>query len=224
MSSEIQNDSDQSREDHRGGADWRFIAIIIVGTLLPFLLFAGQIETLVTDWVKQPISTWAAWFTVIALLWADILLPIPSSVVSTFAGAKLGWFSAFIASDIGMTLASITAFGLGRMADHVHLARLSEKQEQIGAAGVNHWGPWAIVISRGVPLVAEVVLIYVASKRITFSAFFWPALLTNTLISLGYAVLGQWAADREWLAVALGASGILPLLLGLAVRQWLLKR
>ena len=175
MSPENPNSNDLSKEDQKGGADWRFIAIIIVVTLLPFLLFAGQIDELVTDWVKRPISLWSAWLTVIALLWADILLPIPSSMVTTFAGAKLGWFNAFIASDIGMTLATITAFGLGKFADRVHLARLSEKQSQIGAAGVNTWGPWAIVISRGVPLVAEVVLIYVASKRISFWAFFWPA-------------------------------------------------
>jgi uncharacterized membrane protein YdjX (TVP38/TMEM64 family) len=224
MSPENPTSNHLSTEDRKGGADWRFIAIIIVVTLLPFLLFAGQIDAFVTDWVKRPISPWAAWLAVVALLWADILLPIPSSVVTTFAGAKLGWLNAFIASDVGMTLAAITAFGLGRGAERIRLARLSEKQQQIGAAGVNHWGPWAIVISRGVPLVAEVVLIYVASKRISFWAFFWPALLTNTIISLGYALLGQWAADREWLAIALGASGVVPLLLGLAIRQWLLKR
>lgn len=206
------------------GIDWRFILVVLVVTIVPFVLFARQIEAIVGEWVKHPAAPTTVWFAVVALLWADILLPIPSSVVTTFAGAKIGWLGAFLASDMGMTLAAVTAYGLGRAADRFRIARLSTDQQKVGAASVNRWGPWAIMISRGIPLVAEIVLIYIASRRISFWKFLWPTVIANTLISLGYALLGQWAADREWLAVVLGASGVLPLLLGLAFRQWLMKR
>jgi uncharacterized membrane protein YdjX (TVP38/TMEM64 family) len=224
MNSEKANPETKDASNNAGGVDWRFIAIVLLATIIPFLLFARQIESLVSDWVKQPTTPATVWLLVIGLLWADILLPVPSSVVTTFAGAKLGWLSAAIASDVGMTLAAITAFALGRFADRLRISRLSAKQETVGAASVNRWGPWAIVISRGIPLVAEIVLIYVAARRISFWAFLWPTVVASTLISLGYAILGQWAADREWLAIVLGASGVFPLLLGLAVRQWLLRR
>ncbi len=206
------------------GLVWRFIAIVLVLTIIPFLLFGRQMESLVRQWVEQPMSPAAVWAIVAGLLWADILLPIPSSVVTTFAGAKLGWFQAFLASDLGMMLAALTAYSLGRSATILKIGRLTSEQAAVAESSVRRWGPWAIVISRGIPLVAEIVLIYVAAKRIPFRTFIWPTLFANTAISLGYAILGQWAADREWLGIILGASGVLPLLFGLAVRQWLLKR
>ena len=191
-------------------------------TILPFLLFARQLESLIREWVEVPLSFEATWTLVIGLLWADILLPVPSSVVTTFAGAKLGWFQAFLASDVGMLLAALTAFALGRFAATTRIARLTPSQAVIGASSIESWGPWAIFISRGIPLVAEIVLIYVAAKRIPFWTFLWPTLIANTAISLGYAALGQWAADREWFAVVLGASGVIPLVVGLLVKRWLI--
>jgi uncharacterized membrane protein YdjX (TVP38/TMEM64 family) len=224
MSSE-NNDRDRgSGQEDSGRIDWRFIAVVLIVTVVPFLLFASPIEKQVSELTKQPMSPATVWLFVVGLLWADILLPVPSSVVTTLAGAKLGWWSAFLASNVGMTLAAVTAFGLGRFAARFRISRLNAKQTNLGAASVQRWGPWAIVISRGIPLVAEIVLIYVASRRISFWAFVGPVVAANTLISLGYALLGQWAAEREWLAVVLGAAAVLPLLLGLAVRRWLQKR
>lgn len=205
------------------GRDIRFITIVLVLTIIPFLIFGRQIEAAVHCWLDQPMSNLQVGFIVASLLWADILLPIPSSVVTTFAGAKLGWFGAFLASNLGMTFASITAFAFGRVSNQLGFARLSTAQETLGEASIRNWGPWAIVLSRGIPLVAEIVLIYVAAKRIPFSHFIWPALFANSAICLGYAILGQWAADREWLGIALGASGVLPLLLGLVLRKKLLN-
>jgi membrane protein DedA with SNARE-associated domain len=197
---------------------------VLVLTIAPFLLFASQMETFVAQIVLRPTSRSATFSLVTVLLWADILLPIPSSVVITYAGAKLGWFPAFLASDLGMTLGVITAYGFGRITAPFGVAKLSSEQQKAASAGLQTWGPWAIVISRGIPLVAEIVLIYIAAQRIGFRDFFWPALAANTAISLGYALLGQWAADHEWLAIVLGASGVFPLLLGVIIRQRLARR
>lgn len=202
--------------------DLRFITIVLVITIIPFLIFGKQIETLVHRWIDLPMSNLQVGLIVAGLLWADIILPVPSSVVTTFAGAKLGWFGASLASNLGMTCAAITAFALGRLSNRVGFGCLSTAQVAIGEASVRNWGPWAIVLSRGIPLVAEIVLIYVAAKRMPFRHFFWPTLFANSAICLGYALLGQWAADREWLGIALGASGVLPLLLGLLLRKRML--
>jgi uncharacterized membrane protein YdjX (TVP38/TMEM64 family) len=224
MTDEIDKSETPTTPNSAGGVDWRLIAIALFVTIAPFLLFASQIESLVQQIVARQMSQSTIFALVAALLWADILLPLPSSVVTTFAGAKLGWFQAFLASDLGMMLGAFTAFVLGRSAATVGLAKLTPEQEKAAAVGVQTWGPWAIVISRGIPLVAEIVLIYLAAKQIRFGNFMWPTFAANTAISLGYALLGQWAADREWLAIVLGASGILPLLLGLSVRHWLIRR
>lgn len=201
----------------------RLVVIIVVLMVIPFLLLASPVESLVRTWSQRPTTPFAAWVMVAGLLWADILLPIPSSVVTTFAGAKLGWFQAFLASDAGMMLGSLTAFALGRFATITPLAKLTHEQANLAAASTQKWGTWTIVVTRGIPLVAEVVLIYVAAQRIPFRTFLWATLASNTAISLGYALLGHWAADREWLAIVLGASGVLPLLLGFAVRRWLIS-
>jgi uncharacterized membrane protein YdjX (TVP38/TMEM64 family) len=222
MSVEKQKPSTAPPYSRRIAIDWRLVAIVLVLTIAPFLLLASAIEAQVRNVVEKPMPIGQVWLIVAGLLWADIVLPIPSSVVSTFAGAKLGWFQAFLASDFVMMLASITAYVIGRLIGRSKLARLSHRQESIGQASVQSWGHWAIVVTRGIPLVAEVVLIYVAAKEISFRLFLATTLVANTAISLGYALLGQWASENEWLGIVLGASAILPLLLGVMVRRWLL--
>ena len=62
------------------------MCIVLLVPILPFLFLGGQLD----DWLRglaenppQPLATFAL---IVALLATDILLPIPSSVISTLSG------------------------------------------------------------------------------------------------------------------------------------------
>ena len=64
---------------------WRpvlLIALVLLVPVLPFLLFGEALET----WIRRIIDDhFSVWF-IIVILSTDILLPIPSSMISTMGG------------------------------------------------------------------------------------------------------------------------------------------
>ena len=80
--------------------------LILVAVLavpcVPFLLLGDAFEQSVAAWATQFTSPVALFWSVVTVLSVDILLPVPSSAVSTFAGAKLGVIAATAASMLGI--------------------------------------------------------------------------------------------------------------------------
>jgi hypothetical protein len=57
--------------------------------------------------------------------------------------------------------------------------------------------------------------------RLSWRRFLPVVLASNFGIALAYAAFGRWAAEREWLPLALGISVALPLLWTMMARRWL---
>ena len=68
------------------------ISAVLAVAVVPFLLFGGPLEAQARAWLEGPMPRWARAGVVVGLLAGDVLLPVPSSVVNTFAGAALGFF------------------------------------------------------------------------------------------------------------------------------------
>ena len=79
------------------------VCLALLVPIIPFLGFGPWLEDLVAAWLDPPPPSGVLAALVVGLLASDILLPIPSSVVSTAAGAQLGIVVAVAASWIGMT-------------------------------------------------------------------------------------------------------------------------
>ncbi len=58
--------------------------------IVPFLLAGEHLEEQLKIWLQPDLDRTAVFWIVVAALSTDVLLPIPSSVVSTFAGSQLG--------------------------------------------------------------------------------------------------------------------------------------
>src|SRR5690606_24883696 len=68
----------------------------------------------VQRWVSGEWSTSTRFWVIVAALSGDILLPVPSSGVSTYAGGTLGVVAGTAASWLGMTLGAIGGFVVAR--------------------------------------------------------------------------------------------------------------
>ena len=74
---------------------WLAVSLLLVTLMLvPFFLFEGYFNTLAARIVAGRISPWAAGLAIAALLGSDVVLPIPSSLVSAAAGVLLGFLGA----------------------------------------------------------------------------------------------------------------------------------
>jgi uncharacterized membrane protein YdjX (TVP38/TMEM64 family) len=185
------------------------IATLLAIPVVPFLLFGQRLEASITDWLSVELSPRTVAVAVFGLLASDILLPVPSSVVITFAGRMLGFWSGAGAAWCGMTAGAVIAFWLGRVFGRPLARRLSGDRELTRTdALVSRWGVFVLVLARPIPVLAEASVLLMGTTRLVWWRFLIAVGLSNFGIAAAYAALG----NRVQLPVAIAASIALPLL------------
>jgi uncharacterized membrane protein YdjX (TVP38/TMEM64 family) len=101
------------------------VTLVLLAPAIPFLVVGDRLDRMVEAWLDPPPSPPAIALMTVALLSSDIFLPIPSSLVSTFAGSQLGILAATGASSLGMTLGAVIGFTLARTCGRPLVARFS---------------------------------------------------------------------------------------------------
>ena len=177
----------------RDTATWRWstVAIVVLATILvPFALWGERLEGWSAAALSYSQRDWTA-LLVVVLLATDVLLPIPSSLVSSAAGAALGWTAGTAASTVGMTAGALLAYGLGRAAGRPAINRW------VGAAEMARFdrlfsrvGAWAIVLGRPVPVLAESSAFMAGSNAYPIGRFVLLSAAANFTISAIYAAIG----------------------------------
>lgn len=204
---------------------WRPLFLVMLALLVPivpFLAFGPWLEGRVETWLDEhPAPSLVAAGT-IALLSTDVLLPIPSSVVSTMAGAELGLVGGAAASWLGMTLGAIFGFALARGLGRPLAERLASDQDLARMDDMaRSGGPWMLYVTRPLPVLAEASVLLLGASRLGWRPFLQAVTLSNLGIALVYAALGHWARGSGALVWAILASIALPLA-ATAVARWLL--
>jgi uncharacterized membrane protein YdjX (TVP38/TMEM64 family) len=193
------------------------IGLVLLVPIVPFALFGWWLEPLAEKWTQASKSDNTQAALVIGLLASDILLPIPSSVISTLAGNQLGIWRGTGCSWLGMSLSAILGFGLAKP-----LGRRWEQQRlDDGPAATSslHWNTASLALFRGLPILAEASILHAGLRGMRWRQFLPPVLLSNLGISAAYAWLGETATSLPALVVLLGIVACAPLLISLAVRR-----
>jgi uncharacterized membrane protein YdjX (TVP38/TMEM64 family) len=201
----------------------KILAIVLLIPIVPFLFFGGTFESWLEQWKNSPPDPTVTAAVIVGLLATDVLLPIPSSIVSTLAGSQLGVAWGTVAVCLGMTLgASIGFFVAKRWGRAVALRFTSEEDLDRLEHLTSLYGATVLVLLRAVPVLAEASVLLVGIHDLSWRRFVPPIVLSNLGIALAYAKFGEYADRNQWLPFALGLSIALPLLATLAVRRWLL--
>ena len=191
------------------------VSIVLAIPVVPFLVVGGSLERAIESRLDERTSPAGVAVVVIGLLAGDVLLPVPSSVVSTFAGNRLGLFGGAAASWLGMMAGAIVAYLLARVFGRPLAAWLSDQQSlQRTEALSRRFGPAALVLARPVPVLAEASVLYLGAAGLSWRRFLLPVALSNLGIALAYALLGQAVA----LPIALAAAVALPLTAAIVAR------
>jgi uncharacterized membrane protein YdjX (TVP38/TMEM64 family) len=220
MLSESQNGVEAKCRTKHSAVKWvLLVAILLAIVLIPFFLAGSAIES----WTKEFIDTAAAhpWLYAAVLgglLASDILLPIPSSIVSSACGLILGATMGTAVSLLGMTVSCILGYWLARGCGRTLAVRLVSSDDLDRFQSVHaRFEDWAVVFSRPIPVLAEVSVLFAGLSRMPAPRFFLLSTLANLGISLGYALVGAYASNANAFFVAFAGAMVLPgLAMGLA--------
>jgi len=198
---------------------WIILACVLTLPLLPLLIFGDSLDAAVHALIERDLSPWTVAGLVVGVLAVDLVLPVPSTAVSTFGGFMLGLPAGTAASWLGMTLGAILAFGLARACGRPLAVRFSQAEDlrrsEVLAA---RYGPLVLVLMRGVPLLAEASVLLMGVTELSWRRFFWPVAWSNLGLSLAYAAFGRWALEANALPAALALSLAVPLAVAIVLR------
>jgi uncharacterized membrane protein YdjX (TVP38/TMEM64 family) len=167
------------------------LAITAAAILVPFVLFGAWLEA----WTEQTLTSSGpraiTGALVVALLAGDIVLPVPSSLISTASGALLGFGIGLAASGVGMTLGAQIGYALGRFGGLPLTKRLiSEEALERVSARVRRRGLWMLALTRPVPVLAEASAFWAGIVGIGWWRYSLITLCANLVISAIYAAAG----------------------------------
>lgn len=164
-----------------------FLLTWLVGTALGFLTPSGT-----EAWLTS-LSFWGAVAAVAGLLAADIILPVPGSIVLSAAGIVLGWPAAAAAGSAGLVLGSVIGYVACRKYGRRAFDRfVSPAEAGRFSAWLDRYGPSAIVASRPVPMMSETLACLAGLSGMRFHRF----LAAVVLGSAPYALFFAWTGDR----------------------------
>lgn len=189
----------------------RQLKIIIAALLVPIVPFVIIGELPGEQWLSGTDDNALLFgLTGGGLLALDIALPVPSSIVGTMLGARLGFWPGFVATWLGLQLGNMLGFLLTRLAVHRFSYWLPEFPESTTLT--------LVFLSRPVPVVAEAMVLAAGATHAPVARFFLVCAAGNLLYAAILA--GNGAA---FVPGALAGPGlVVPMLL--PVIAWLAWR
>lgn len=180
--------------------------LLTLAMMASFLVLFGLAE-----WLHLPLLTdpdpwlsrggWIAAAIGFGLLVADVLLPVPASLVMIAHGALFGVVGGTLLSLAGSLGAAMFGFALGRRGGPL-LARLVPEDERRRADAIlQRWGDLAVVVTRPVPILAETVAILAGASPMGWTAMIVATLAGSLPAALLYALTGATARSLDNVAL-----------------------
>jgi uncharacterized membrane protein YdjX (TVP38/TMEM64 family) len=198
--------------------------IVTVSMMATFLGLFALAEALHVPLLTDP-GPWlshggvAAALIGFVLLVADVVLPVPSSLIMIANGTLFGTLVGTLLSLAGSLGAGLFGFALGRRGGPL-LARLVPEDERERAdALLRRWGDLAIVVTRPIPILAETVAVLAGTSPLGWGRMAAATLAGSLPAAFLYALTGATAARMDNLILVFA---LVLLVAGLfwALGQW----
>jgi uncharacterized membrane protein YdjX (TVP38/TMEM64 family) len=195
------------------------VAACVAGSkLLIENAFGLSLEPWARSWMSAAGPAGAA--AVVALLAADIFIPVPSSLVMVLSGAAFGlWWGAALAF-LGSIAGEWLGFELARRYGSPWAARLVGNPGDVARlnAVLARHGAAAVVVTRALPVVMETMSLVAGASAMRRQTFLWASVLGTAPIVLIYAYAGATARDTGNLVPAM------VILVAVAAAAWVWYR
>ncbi|TXL69189.1 VTT domain-containing protein [Vineibacter terrae] len=154
-----------------------------------------------------------AWAVGIALIWADLVLPIPQTAVIAALGIIYGTLIGGLVGSLALITGGLLGYALmltaaRRLAHRLAGPRSLHKMERL----FEHGGAWAIILTRSLPYSVPEAMVFLAGLAGMPMRKFTAALTVGSVpAAFAFAAIGDGWADQPILALAV--SYVLPILL-----------
>ncbi len=173
---------------------WFFLALAAL-VLATWMIWGAGWETQFTlegsvRWLEGA-GPWA-WAAGILLLTADLLLPVPGTVVVSALGFIYGTVLGGLIAGIGLMCAGLAGYGVGRLFGE-RLARrwLGDRDFEKGSLLFAKGGGWVVALSRALPILPEAVSCMAGLVRMPFGQFLTSLACGSLPMGFLFAAIGQ---------------------------------
>jgi len=179
-----------------------FLGFVVFGLLLFFLIGDALVDKGWLDSLGELV-----WIYAIGLMIADVIIPIPTTVIITSLGQKYGPILGGLIATLGSFLAGVTAYGGTRMLGGGFACWLLGDDLPGAERFFARSGAFAVACSRWLPLLPEAISCMAGLARMPFGKY-CVALLSGTApMCFAYAALAT-ISEHEF--VPLLVSIVLP--------------
>jgi membrane protein YqaA with SNARE-associated domain len=201
-----------------------FGLLLMVFVLLPFALWSDAFDRAAPQWLQAHHGAWWLATAGITLLIADVVLPIPSSVVGMALCWELGPVWGGISVAIGCLLAFIVGYGIGRLVPEPRLRNwIGAELWDSAQRHARQRAMWWIVIARPLPLLAEISALLAGVWRIPLLPALANAAAASGVVGALYGASAWLGRDQPAVGVMLLALLALPSLTW-GLHRWVIRR
>lgn len=154
-----------------------------------------------------------AWAVGIALIWADVLLPIPQTAVIAALGIIYGTLIGGLLGSVALISGGLLGYALmftsaRRLVKRLTAPRSLHRMERL----FDRSGAWAIVLTRSLPYSIPEVMVFLAGvARMPMPKFAAAVTVGSVPTAFAFAAIGAAWSDQPMLALVV--SYVLPIVL-----------
>lgn len=174
------------------------LAISVTLTFMILATFAIWGDAWDQLWSLEASASWfenhphTAGVVAVGLLIGDLVLPVPTTAIIGGLAAATGFLTGFAYGWLGLVLAGLAGFCLARLGNR-RLANwiASPDEQKRWQAWFDQWGSFAIIISRMLPILPEVMSVLAGLYGMRFSRVLPALLLGSFPAALAFSWLGS---------------------------------
>ncbi|MFN8393410.1 MAG: VTT domain-containing protein [Bacteroidia bacterium] len=176
---------------------WIFAGILVLTMLV--LFFVGQalhlpfLEENPDYWLGQ--EKWVAGMAGMGLLVADVVAPVPSSIIMFANGVLFGVILGSLLSIVGGLGASLTGYWIGTRGEAAGRRWMGDEALRRAKVFFERHGMVAVVVSRPIPILAEAIGIIAGLSGMSLKRVILGSLLGLLPAAVLYAIAGAYAVD-----------------------------
>jgi uncharacterized membrane protein YdjX (TVP38/TMEM64 family) len=198
------------------------VAVVLVVTLTSCAMIPTPQDAADAILMLRKYDDWA-WAVGIALIWADLVLPVPQTVVIAALGIIYGAVIGGVLGSVGLITGGLLGYVLMLTSARRMVKRFIGLQSLRRMESVfERAGAWAIVLTRSLPYSIPEAMVFLAGLAGMRMGKFTAALVIGS-VPTGFAFAAIGAGWAHQPVVALAVSYVLPTLL-LPVALYLMRQ
>lgn len=181
------------------------LAFVLAVPLVPFIVI-GEMPGM--EWIQGNSETLTFLYGS-GLLASDIVLPLPSSIIAVFLGAKLGWAAGTLSIFLGLMIGALIGYAMGWYIGRPVMDKMVSRQSQEVYARMEHqMSYWALGLTRSIPILAEASVLAAGVARLDIKKIIPMLIVSNLGLAMLYSAFGFYGTQQSS-PLLLFAGGIL---------------